>query len=93
MKTKPFIYHQFSEQWSIPFYSARGIKYTLTLLRVGYSLDGVLPQTILPISLTERGEIIVATYPDMTREIFTGINEVASHFDSTILDFNSDQEN
>jgi hypothetical protein len=88
--TKPFIYKQFSSLWNLPFYSARGIKYNLTLLRVGYSLDGIPPVVALPISLTERGEVIVATYPDMVKEVFTGVNEVATHFDSTIIEFKSE---
>lgn len=90
--TKPFVYGQHSETWKAPFFSSRGIKYILTMMRVTYSLDGVKNDE-LPISFQEKGEVIIAVYPNMTREVFVGIHEAANHFGATILEFHSEEDN
>lgn len=82
-----FVYGQHSYEWKVPFYAETGRKYIITLLRVWYSLNGNNCSTELPVSLVEKNSVIVATYPNMTREIFTGVHEMAKHFDSTITDY------
>lgn len=48
---------------------------------------------IFPVLFEEKGEKIVGTYADMSRETFVGLDEVCFRFNARIMSFESEEQN